>query len=134
MTTLGTGDTLQVTDPGVSYDAHLWIVLSKPELDEKHVLIANLTSWRSDKDQACVLGPGDHPYIRKKTCVNYADSRIVAAETIARLIQSGHVEKGTPVSLQLLERIREGAMLSRFMPLDHGQLLIDQGLVTAEGI
>lgn len=132
MIKLTTGDTLRVTDPGGSYDSHLWIVLSKPELDKEHVLIVSFTSWRSDKDQACVLDKGDHPYIVKKTCVNYADSKIVSEVHINELLRSGVLEKHRPVSLVLLERIRERAMLSKFMPLDHGQLLIDQGLVVAD--
>lgn len=134
MTTLSTGDTLRVTNPGVSYDAHLWIVLSKPELDTEHILIVNLTSWRPDKDQACILNPGDHPYIKKKTCVNYALSKIVAADHIGRLVRSHDLEKDVRLSMELLERVREGAMLSKFMPLDHGQLLIEQGLVASDDI
>jgi len=125
---MNTGDTLRVVDPGVSYDAHLWIVLSKPELDPDHVLLVNFTSWRSDKDQACILEPGDHPYVKKKTCVNYADSKIVSETQIQRLIHAGKLEHHAPIDLPLLERMREGAMQSRFMPLDHAQLLVDQGL------
>jgi len=129
---LKTGDTLRVKEAGLSYDAHLWIVLSKPELDSLHVLIANLTSWRADKDQACVLEPGDHPYIKKRSCVNYADSKIVTVRAIETLLQERLVEKHTPVSVPLLERIREGAMQSRFMPLEHAALLMDQKLVAPE--
>ena len=126
-----TGETFRVVDPEQSLDVHLWIVLSKPELDPAHILIANLTSWRSDKDQACVLLPGDHPFIRKKTCVNYADSKIVGEAKIEDLLRIGRLQKREPVAMPLLERIREGAMQSRFIPLDHGQLLIDQGLVAS---
>jgi hypothetical protein len=131
MNELRTGDTLRVTDPNGSYDSHLWIVVSRPETDNDNVLIVNLTSWRCDKDQACVLDVGDHPYIRKKTCVNYPDSKIVSSQQLDALIQSGHLEKHDPVTMELLERIRQGAMLSRFMPLDHAQILIDQGLVVS---
>ena len=134
MSTLSTGDTLQVTNPRGSYDSHLWIVLSKPELDAEHVLIVNFTGWRLDKDQACILDKGDHPYITKKTCVNYADSKIVTAEHIGELVRSHALEEHARVTMELLERIREGAMLSKFMPLDHGQLLIDQGLVVSDDI
>ena len=132
MSTLNPGDTLRVRDPGMSYDAHLWIVLSKPELDADHILIANLTSWRADKDQTCALQPGDHPYIRKRTCVNYADSKIVSENDIERLFQAGLLEKDAPIEMPLLDRIREGAMASRFVPLDHAQLLVDQGLVAGD--
>jgi hypothetical protein len=55
------GDTFLIPEPGASYDSHLWIVLSNPADDETKVLIVNLTTWRKDKDQACVLVAGDHP-------------------------------------------------------------------------
>ncbi len=132
MIELRTGDTLRVTDPAGTYDSHLWIVVSKPELDGDNVLIVNLTSWRADKDQACVLDVGDHPYIRKRTCINYPGSKIVAASHLNLLINSGDLEKHVPVDMGLLDRIREGAMLSRHMPLDKAQSLIDQGLVALD--
>jgi hypothetical protein len=113
----------------MTYDAHLWIVLSKPELDPDRVLIVNLTSWREDKDQACMSEPADHPYVSRRSCVNYRASKIADGAQIERLVQSGRLEKHVPVDMPLLERIREGAMRSRFMPLDHARLLIDQGLV-----
>ena len=58
------GDTLLIVLPGTSLDSHLWIVISDPSQHESCVIV-NLTSWRSDKDQSCVLKPGDHPYITR---------------------------------------------------------------------
>ena len=123
------GDTFLVDRPGTSYDSHLWIVLSKPSLDPNHVLIVNLTSWRPDKDQACVLRPGDHRYVKKQTCVNYADSKIVSEEQIRQLLDRGLLLAHEPVDPTLLERMREAAVESRFMPLDHAEILFEQGLV-----
>jgi hypothetical protein len=54
------GDTLLVALPNTSVDSHLWMVISDPTQSDE-VLIVNFTSWREDKDQACVLNRGDHP-------------------------------------------------------------------------
>lgn len=71
------GDTLIIPAPGTSLDSHLWIVLSDPTLDH-FVLLVNLTSYRPDKDDACILDVGDHPFIRHPSCVNYAKVKHIA--------------------------------------------------------
>lgn len=122
------GDTLLVAEPGASYDSHLWMVLSDPEFDPERVLIANLTSWRADKDQACVLGPDDHPYIKHRSCVNYAGAKVVSAANIERLLEAGKVASHTPLDAELLARIRRAVPASR-MALGHAALLEEQGLI-----
>jgi hypothetical protein len=70
------GDTLLIDDPGTTLDSHLWIVISDPDVDPEHVVIVNLTSYRADKDQACVLDKGDHPYLSHRTCVETGGPRL----------------------------------------------------------
>ena len=123
------GDTFLVDEPGTSYDSHLWIVLSKPDLDPNHVLIVNLTSWRADKDQSCTLEPGDHPYIKHRTCVNYPGSKMVAVRQCETLLASRKIVPHDPVEPALLDKIRESATQSPRMALDHAEILFDQGLV-----
>ena len=123
------GDTFLVDSPGSSYDSHLWIVLSRPNLDPNHVLIVNLTSWREDTDQSCILQPGDHPYVEHKTCVHYPGSKIVAQRDLDRLLATGKIVSHIPVGPALLDRIREGAIRSPRMSFDHAEILFDQGLV-----
>lgn len=67
-----TGDTFRFR----SGDPHLWIVISDPAKDADKVLIVNVTSWRGDKDQTCLVGPGDHPLIEHNSCINFRGSRV----------------------------------------------------------
>lgn len=129
MTHVDGGDTFLIDDPGTSYDWHLWIVLSKPDLDPNHILIVNLTSWRADKDQSCILTPEDHRYVKHKTCVNYPASKVVTKDQLQILLDTGRIVPYAPVDSSLLERIREGATQSPRMALDHAEILFDQGLV-----
>ena len=59
------GDTILIAEPGTSNDSHLWMVISDPEQDAK-CLIVNFTSWRADKDQACVIEYDEHPYVNTR--------------------------------------------------------------------
>lgn len=122
------GDTFLVAEPGTSYDWHLWMVVSDPSIDSKRVLIVNLTSWCEDKDHSCVLGPGDHPYVRHRSCVNYGGAKVVSAAEIERLLEAGRLASHTPISSELLTRIRQAVPASR-MALGHVALLEKQGLV-----
>jgi hypothetical protein len=123
------GDTFRVTDPGSTLDRHLWIVLSNPEADPEAILIVNMTSWGTQKDPACVLGAGDHPFLSHKSCVNYRDAKVLSAARLEALLSAKHIAKQPPLSKDVLARVLCGAATSRFIALDHAKLLADQGLI-----
>lgn len=122
------GDTFQFANRAL--ESHLWIIISDPENHPPdRVLIANLTSWRSDKEGVCVLRRGDHPFVKKKTVVNYRASKLARADQLEQLLARGALVPRHRVRAEVLQRIREGAALSRMIPLENLQLLKDQGLV-----
>ena len=125
------GDTFY--DASGIIDGHLWVVISDPSAypDDK-VLIVNLTSWKSDRDQSCTLEAGEHPFIKHKTCVNYRESRLVDTADLDRAVQRGSLKKREQISPALLDRIRKGAARSEFIPLRNHQLLLQQGLIESD--
>jgi len=123
------GDAFLIDEPGTSYDSHLWIIISDPDVDH-FVLLVNFTSWRSDKDQACVIEPDEYPrYLSKKTCVNYAKAKHVSSANLRQLVDKGFVTHHGTVSQQLLDKIRDGAGMSKEIELGTWQILVEQGLV-----
>lgn len=122
------GDAIVIALPDASVDSHCWIVISDPIKDADHIVIVNFTSWRSDKEQACVVEPHEHRYLSKKSCVNYAESKVVQDAQLEALIASGKVRRLETLSDALLERVRAGVADS-WMCDDHAQILIDQGFV-----
>ena len=125
------GDTFLIEEPGTSLDSHLWIVISDPAADPDKVLLVNLTSHRPDKDQACVLSKGDHPFIKHKTCVEYRRAKLVSVVPMEHLLDSGRIRHHTPVTPKLLSKILSGVPNSR-MKNEHVTILTDQGLVDPE--
>ena len=121
------GDTLLSTRRDL--EEHLWIVVSDPRQDPDAVLVVNLTSWREDKDDSCLLGPGDHPFVAHKSCISYRGGNLTTIATIEHALQAGVLQIHDPVSAEVLARIRAGAAISRFIPMRHAQLLADQGLI-----
>lgn len=113
----------------VRLERHLWIVLSDPEQDPHRVLLVNVTSWRADKEQVCLLNPGDHECVEHNSVINYEDARVVGSPHLVSLVASGGVILHESVSPALLHYIREKAAESKRMKTGHFQILLDQGLV-----
>jgi hypothetical protein len=111
------------------HEIHLWIIISDPDIDPDNVLIVNFTSLAPHKDQSCVLRPGDHRWITHDTCVNYQDSRITTLENLIAARDGGLLIHHDPLSPAVLKKIRDGSLNSTKMPLDHADILFNQGLV-----
>ena len=126
---MNAGDTFLIEEPGTSLDSHLWIVLSDPDIDPHSVLLVNFTSYRSDKDQACVVEPKDHRYLSKKSCVNYQKAKTVPVVDLDKLLASQLIKKHDPLSSELLERLRDGASNSKYIEFGMWEMLAAQGLI-----
>ena len=113
----------------VAGDIHLWIIISDPSIDPDNVLIVNLTSLAPHKDQSCVLRPGDHRWITHDTCVNYQDSRITTLENLIAARDGGLLILHDPLGPAVLKKIRDDSLNSTKMPLDHADILFNQGLI-----
>ena len=70
---MNVGDTYRI-----GHGTHLWVVISDPQQNPDQIVVVNLTSQRRWQDQACVLFPADHSFIRHETVVYYAEARIVS--------------------------------------------------------
>lgn len=124
---MNAGDTMLIPLPSTSVDSHLWMVISDP-VQSDVCLLVNFASWRHDKDQACVLMAGEHPYVNKQTCVNYHDAKLCKTADLDQLILSGRMKAHIPLSQSLLIKIRAAVPESRITQA-HAQMLVDQGLV-----
>ncbi len=69
-------------------------------------MIVNFTSCCADKDQACVVMPGEHPYVSKQTCVNFKDAKKCKTDDLDRLVASRNLKNSAPLSAELLAKIR----------------------------
>jgi hypothetical protein len=107
----------------------LWILISDPTVDPDQVLIVNFTSVDDRKEKVCLLHPGDHPWIRHETCVNYADAVVTTVSKLLAAKDGGAIILQELLSAAVLQRIREAAMGSTRISLDHADILINQRLV-----
>ena len=121
------GDTFYLRGPE-SLSPHLWVIVSDPHQDCEKVVVVSMTTYRDGKDPACRLAPGDHPNIDHDTCMHYPKPQLLTCAKIEKAAEIGALEWQEPVNQMVLERIRKGAVESRFIPIKFLQILLDQDL------
>jgi hypothetical protein len=121
------GDTFLLADPAVN--SHLFVILSDPAQDPARIVIASLTSWRADKDPSCTAEPGEHRFVRRRSCVHYSEDRLITTSQYDRFLAAGSIVPQDPLSEPLLNRLLDGAAVSPYLPLGSRQILVEQGLI-----
>lgn len=104
------GDTFHARSPS-STRSHLYIALTDPDADGNFV-IANVTSQEQGKDQSCVLGAGDHPFIKKESVINYAEAIVTNENPVGTASRRGFIQPDIAVSAEVLAKVQAGALAS----------------------
>ncbi|HEY8667283.1 MAG TPA: hypothetical protein VIL86_11490 [Tepidisphaeraceae bacterium] len=110
-------------------DIHVWTIISDPARDRQKLLMVNFTTWEPHVDQACIIEPGEHPFITGRTQVNYSKSKVVTDAQLESLRAKRRLEFLESLSPALLTRIRSSAMQSTTLALENADILLDQELV-----
>jgi hypothetical protein len=109
-------------------DDHHWMIISDPNADPAHVVIVCFITYHEYSEEACIVEAGEHPFIKHRSCVDYAGSFVTTDARLEQHKASGALKPKQPLSPQLLQRIRDGVSDSR-MRFAHLQVLRDQGFV-----
>jgi len=97
---------------------HLHVVMNDPvhcgEIHEMSVLVVNFSSVQQGAfhDPACVLEPGCHPFINRKSWVVYRGATVLKVPRLETQIIAGEVRPGAPVSRIVYDQVRAGFDLS----------------------
>lgn len=98
------------------WDKHPWFVCTRPDQDDE-VVVINATEWFEDfPDQACILEPGVHPAITKRSVMFYQEAEFKKASNFAGLLRAGIWRPAGDADDELIARIRRGALQSEFTP------------------
>jgi hypothetical protein len=110
-------------------EIHAWTIISDPARDAQKVPMVNFTTWDPALDQACIIEPGEHPFIVGRSLVNFARSKVVTDLQLEALRAKARLQFLDPLSAAVLAKIRECAMRSTTLPLEYADILLDQELV-----
>jgi hypothetical protein len=93
---------------------HLFGIVTDRCRNDSHLLL-NFSSIRAGKyyDPTCIVEPGEHPFIRHRSFVNYGQARILAAPIITAKIQKQIIIlHPSPITDGLATRMCDGILAS----------------------
>ena len=115
---MNAGDTFVMPD---AIGTHLYCVLAV--LSDGGIIVCHLTTLRSRTEPTCIIRPGEHKFVEHDTAVQYSATYVCpAGESLAafeRQIKKTH----DPLTPELLERMKKGAMASSNVSDDIKNLL-----------
>jgi len=91
---------------------HLWLVLTDPEPQTGRFVAVMAVTTRPHTDKTVVLMPGDHPFIRHESNIDYGTAKFMSLSRVTARIKVGtcHLEPDLPAGL--LSRVRDGLLKS----------------------
>ena len=89
---------------------HLWIVVTDPFGDPPMVPVVSISTRRPESEDTVVLRSGDHPFVRRESVIFYPDTRMVRADQLEALLQSGAGARHAKCSAELLARVQRGLL------------------------
>lgn len=92
---------------------HIYFVISDPSVGSGEVVFVNLTKWRDDKDQVCIIEPGDHPFVKERSVVFYSRLVISSEASLTEAISKGLFRIGEPANKEIIAKIQAGCCSSR---------------------
>ena len=91
--------------------AHLMVCLVA-KTPEQNAIIVPIVSRRENFDTSCLLGVGDHPFLKHESCASYDFVRAIPMAGIDEDIANGSVVLQAPVSNAVLVRLQIGLVIS----------------------
>lgn len=93
---------------------HLWFVLTDPSGSPETVIAVCLKSKKRFTDDTVILGPGDHPFIRRESSVAYSTAGRFRVKELTAALAAGTCHLKEDMSAELLERVRAGLLKSQY--------------------
>jgi hypothetical protein len=89
---------------------HLFVCVTDPLGAARETLIVSLSSVRAGEwhDPACKLHPGDHPFVKATSFVNYRFARIESADKLERGVREGKLTPHEPLGSEVFAYLCRG--------------------------
>ncbi|HEX7447564.1 MAG TPA: hypothetical protein VF306_08465 [Pirellulales bacterium] len=115
---------------------HWYFIISDPRQNPSQIVQVNTTTLIPDagshdpyNDRSCILYAGEHPTITHTSCIYYWGTQIGSINDLARRLERHEIKPGDPASPEMLEKMRQGALITEHIIPLAADILIEQGLV-----
>ena len=94
---------------------HLRIIVSDSDKNNEQIVVS-VTSLKFDnQDKSCIIHPGEHPFIKHKSIIDFKRTKIMSTIDIINGINKGWLIKKEDISDTLLTRIQNALKQSKFI-------------------
>lgn len=104
---MNAGDTFLMPD---AIGVHLYCVLAV--LDDGAIIVCHLTTLRARTERTCILRAGEHSFVEHDTAVHYSATYICPSGDALAAFERQIRKPFEPLSAELLDRMRKGALAS----------------------
>lgn len=93
---------------------HLFVLLTDPQPPDQSTLLVGVASVYDSipHDPTCYLYPGDHPFIRRQSYINYARARIEPAPKLVEGVKQGLLIPQGTLDATIFARVCKGLLES----------------------
>ena len=109
---VGAGRAFLLSGPQFNPAPHLWFVLTDPEPSDNRVVAVMLVTARAHTDKTVQLMPGDHPFVRHESNVDFGSAVLVHLDRFQRAVELGKCHPQPDIDAHLLQRLRAGLLAS----------------------
>jgi len=99
---------------------HLWVIVTEVDAVSNTAVCVNVTTRQSHSDTTCILVPGDHPFVRHESVINFSDAREMPINLVEQALQTRTkqfvCQPHDPCDAALLVRIQQGLLNSKQTP------------------
>jgi hypothetical protein len=99
-----------IEDATAARAGHLRVVIAVTS--DGQAVTVGCTTHRPPCDESCILEPGDHPFIRHKSVLDFRVTTVETADSILAMVESGTWTPQQRVSPSVLQRMIDGALAS----------------------
>jgi hypothetical protein len=110
------GNSYLIPNPPHYETEHLYVIIAI-NTGNKKALIVNLTENKAGKEQGCIINPGEHPFVKKQTTINFAEAKITDIKNLEESVKHGVIKIHAKFEESILKRIQEAALSSPSIPI-----------------
>ena len=97
---------------------HLFVIVLEKKVANQHQVISVpvCTARKLSFDNACIIQPGEHPFVKNESFVEYRNAREDCADDLVKRVQQQLFTLQGQVTPDLLNKIKNGLAKSIFAP------------------
>ena len=121
--------TLHIPETGPDGQGHLFVILTETCPAGLNLLVP-ICSQRGKFDPTCLLGVGDHDFIKHPSFVMYSRLRLFEAKNLVKRVNDGSISYEGMLDAKVFAYVASGVETSRFTALKMKEYFRDQSRAT----